>query len=344
MDTPLQLAETDGYRMTGQSPDQDLSSALDYNGEKYITARQLVGPSHGRLQDWAMLERIESARERKFPYIKINEFREGTVAICGSGPSIGKIENLKRLRHLQKRGAKVHAINRCHDFLCSKGIVPDSASLLDPIPHVATYIKPRKGVDYFIGFQCHPQTFDVFDKPNINHFIWYARTSKLIDSQLTPQELMYAVPSRTSTNGLRSVMLNYMRGFRTFHLFGFDSSYETHVDAEGREQITLSADGKGKLHAHAKPETVHDVRSTKVLEQDPSGTKTIYEKDYFCNSAMLSQADEFTTLIDDIVGGIHTGFMDSIHLYVHGDGLIPDIASSARYPFHFDRTRIRKNG
>ncbi len=344
MEKPLGLTDDQGYRMTGQSPEQNLENALDYGGEKFIPARDLVGPSQGRLQNWALLQRIEDSRARNWPFVKVNEFKNATVVICGSGPSVGKPENLRKIRALQKKGAIVHAINRCHDFLCSKGIVPDSASLLDPIPHVATYIKPRRGVDYFIGFQCHPDTFDVFDKLGVNHFIWYARTSKLIDAHLNEKELAYAVPSRTSTNGLRSIMLNYMRGCRTFHLFGFDSSYETFVDADGREQIALGADGKGKLHAHAKPETIHDVRTTKILEQDPSGARTIYEKDYFCNSAMLSQADEFSTLIDDIRAGIKTGAMDDIGLHVHGDGLIPDIACSARYPFHADRTRIRKNG
>lgn len=343
MESPLGLKEKDGYRVTLAAPEIDHSKHVEVNGHVYVTAHDLVGKAAGRLLDWKLLENLESARARDWPFIKINQFKNGAVVICGSGPSIGKMENLRRIRQLQKRGAKVHAINRCHDFLCSKGIIPDSASLLDPIPHVAGYIKPRKGVDYFIGFQCHPDTFDVFETSNIDHFIWYCRTSKILDAQLTPRELAYAVPSRTSTNGLRSIMLNYMRGMRTFHLFGFDSSYETELDASGVEQIKLSDDGKGRLHAHAKPETIHDVKTTKVLEQDSSGERAIYQKDYFTNSAMLSQADEFTSLIDDIRDGVRGGFMDDVFFYVHGDGLIPDIASSGRYPFHFDRTRIRKN-
>lgn len=344
MDTPLNLSEADGYRIKGEATPVDPEKLLTFTGEQYVLAKDLVGSIGGRLMDWKLLENLESARSRDWPFVRINEFKNGTVVICGSGPSIGKVENIKRIRKLQKSGAKVHAINRCHDFLCSKGIVPDSASLLDPIPHVATYIKPRKNVDYFVGFQCHPDTFDVFDRPSINHFIWFCRTTDILDSQLTPKELAYAVPSRTSTNGLRSVMLNYMRGFRSFHLFGFDSSYETIIDANGVEQIALGSDGKGKLHAHAKPETIHDVKTTKVLERSGDGERVIYEKDYFANSAMLAQATEFQDLIDDIRGGIQANLMDDIKLYVHGDGLIPDIASAARYPFHFDRTRIRANG
>lgn len=343
MENPLGLTTGDGYKIAQAPPDIDMAKAITLDGKKYVMARELVGKSGGRVLDWKLVEHLESARERNWPFVRVNEFRGQEVVICGSGPSIGKLENIKKIRALQKKGAKVHAINRCHDFLITKGITPDSASLLDPIPHVASYIKPRKGVDYFIGFQCHPDTFDVFDKPGINHFVWYCRTSNLIDSQLTPKELAYAVPSRTSTNGLRSIMLNYMRGFRGYHLFGFDSSYETHLDENGVEQITLGPDGKGKLHAHAKPEAIHDVKTTKVVQNRGDGT-IFYEKDYFCNAAMLAQADEFIKLVDDIREGIRLRTMDDIRFHVYGDGLIPDICCTPRYPFHADRTRIRVNG
>lgn len=334
----------EGFRLSApREREPDLSKAVEIDGQKFITARELVGTSNGRLEDWKLLEHLRSARERNWPFIKANEFKDGEIAICGSGPSIGKLENLKTLRRLQKRGVKIHAINRCHDFLCSKGIVPDSASLLDPIPNVATYIKPRKGVDYFIGFQCHPSTLDVFEKPGINKFIWFCRTTGNVDKQLTPLELAFATPSRTSTNGLRSVMLNYMRGFRRFHFFGLDSSYETELDKEGVEQIKVGADGKGKLHAHAKPETIHDVRTTRVVEMDATNENIVYEKEYFTNSAMLAQADEFILLIQDISQGIKGGHIDQVWFHVHGDGLIPDIACSVKYPFHADRSRIRTN-
>lgn len=341
MENHLNLTEEQGYRLTYDRAVTGDEKKVEIEGKEYITARDLVGQTGGRITAWKLLEHLESARERNWPFVRTKEFTNGTVAICGSGPSIGKLENLKRIREIQRKGGKIHAINRCHDFLRTKGIIPDSASLLDPIPHVATYIKPQKGTDYFIGAQCHPDTFDVFEKAGLNKFIWFCRTTKMIDAHLTEKELAFAIPSRTSTNGLRSVMLNYMRGFRSFHLFGFDSSYETFMDETGVEQIALM-DGKGKLHAHSKPETIHDVRTTKVYETSPSG-ELIYEKEYFTNSAMLSQADEFQTLISDIAGGIKDGFMEQVYLYVHGDGLIPDIACSQPYQLHFDRKRNRTN-
>lgn len=340
METPLDLGP--GYKLTTPgkcAPEM----AFDMGGQSFVTAREMVGLSQGRLEPWKLLEHLESARKRNWPFPKVNEFPDGEVAICGSGPSIGKFEQLKELRRLQKRGVKVHGINRCPDFLATKGIFCDSASLLDPIPNVANYITPRRKTEYFIGFQCHPDTFDAFDKPDIRKHIWYCRTTNEIDRLLTPRELAYAVPSRTSTNGLRSIMLNYMRGFRRFHFFGFDSSYETELDANGVEQIKLSDDGKGRLHAHAKPETIHDVRTTRVCEMDPAGDNVVYEKEYFTNSAMLAQADEFISLISDIAQGFKQGLMDQVYFHVHGDGLIPDIACSVKYPFHADRSRIRTN-
>lgn len=341
----LGLSEDQGYKLAHSRDDKpDPSKFIKMGGQDFITARDLVGKSEGRATDWKLLEHLESARARKWPFVRVKEFPEGEVAICGSGPSIGNFDQLREIRRLQKRGVKIHAVNRCHDFLISKGIIPDSASLLDPIPQVATYIKPRKGIDYFIGFQCHPDTFDVFDKPEISKFIWYVRTTSAIDSQLEPNELAYATPSRTSTNGLRSVLLHYMRGFRTYHFFGFDSSYETELDANGVEQIKLAEDGKGKLHAHAKPETLHDIKTTRVVEFTDDNTGVAYEREYFSNSAMLCQADEFILLISDIAQGIKCKAMDDVSFLVHGDGLIPDIACSVRYPLHVDQKRWRTHG
>ncbi len=350
-DSPLDLKAEDGFRMKYAVPKIAPEKIIDHNGMKFVEANDLIGKSGGRIEEWKLSFNISESRKRNWPGIKPAEFLsrrktgnpndEAMCAIVGSGPSISQHSQLRELRKLQKAGVKVHAINRCHDFLITKGIIPWSASLLDPIPHVATYIKPRAGVRYEIGSQCDGTVFDVFEKPGIDHYIWHARTIERLDNTVfSPQELSVAVPSRTSTNGMRSIMLKYMQGFRHFHLFGFDSSYEDYFDDAGELQIKLGADGKGKLHGHAKPEALHDVRKARVVEKSAAG-ETLYERDYYTNSAMLCQANEFSGFISDVAGGIREGFMDTIYIYVHGDGLLPDMACSRNYRLHFDRKRNR---
>lgn len=356
--SPIKLSEEDGYRILGTAGDRPPPKAIDGHAG-FVGLRDMFGKGGGRIQDWKLIEHIESAKARGWPMLKDHEFRTkggAEVAICGGGPSLAKPETLRELRRLQKRGVQIHAVNRTHDWLFTKGIRVDSAALLDPIPHVAKYITPRKGVRYYISSQCHPDTLDVFE--NYDKRLWHARASGAEEAVLTKEELDGAVASRTSSVGLRSAVLKYREGFRHIHLFGFDSSYDTDtihdlfrkyappevlkptgepldeelgMDGKARTAYGWQAIGalleakvEGKhdvsLHAYLKPETVHDMRQFKLVAAD--GQRAVF----YSNSAMACQAEEFQFLIKDIAAGIKCGVMEQVFMYVHGTGMLPCIA------------------
>jgi hypothetical protein len=94
------------------------------------------------------------------------------------------------------------------------------------------------------------------------------------------------------TVGTRAIGLLYMLGYRTIHIYGLDSSYE---GAEG--------------HAYAQGDYM------KIMDVQAMG------KHYRTSPQLLKQADEFQELLPEIL-------RNGVELYVHGEGLIPDIAAT----------------
>ena len=302
-----------------------LTVGADLNKPRPI--RDVIPYTKGRLEVWKLLEHVRSAKARNWPGIKPSEFLGQSVAICGGGPSLSSLDELKALRALQKKGTKVLAINRTHDFLLTKGIVPWAGILLDPVPAVASYITPRRGIRYYIGSQCHPTTFDNFDKPDVQKYIWHAASVPELQDELTPREKVLCVPANGSTCGLRSILKSYVEGFREIHLFGFDSCMEQNAD--GSLKIK---DGKPNLHAYPKPEAILDVKQ--MIIPYPDGEKT-----YYGNTMMLSQADEFQEFLMARDQGLKSGMLEPHALIVHGSGLIPDIARF--YGLHSDQLKVK---
>ena len=317
----LAPAEKDiGFTHIELSPDvlSNLESGDEIPGFRPL--RDIVPFTKGRAVEWKLKDHVMSAKARNWPMHKPFEFHNQSICICGGGPSLGP--NLDKLRSLQKSGAKVMAINRTGDYLLglpkSHGmpwIKPWACILLESIPNAANYIAPRNGIRYYIGSQCHPDTFDKFEP--YEHFIWHAQSHKIVEDCLTDQERKHMVPSVGSTCGLRAIIFAYMLGFKKIHLFGFDSCYN---DEEIKNGI-CGLDGAPRLHSYEKKETIHDIKELVVRGFD-SGR----DRQYWGNGNMLAQADEFQRFIKWRNNNITQGRMDNHDIIVHGFGLIPDIA------------------
>lgn len=112
-----------------------------------VQLSQQVGGGAGRIDLSEVMARVHAAMARAAPSLAVLKDTQpnGTLIICGGGPSIGDVSQLKKIRALAKRGGKIWAVNKTHDYLLSKGITPWAGCLLDPMPWVAGYItKPQK--------------------------------------------------------------------------------------------------------------------------------------------------------------------------------------------------------
>ncbi len=295
---------------------------------KYVPIRDKIKPPIGRADygwDADMRRRhLTSAYARgwqQFPY----QFsgHNGVLHIVGGGPSLrGDIKALRRWS--QKPKNFVLAVNKTHDFLWNlpkEKLVPPikvwGAALLDPCDWVKDYITPRSGVQYFIGDQCAPTTFDVFDKLELSKWIWRA-TNPDKDHDIVPQKMAFIYGG--STVGLRMRTMAYYMGFREIHYWGFDSSCEV-----------SEANRSGKLHAYEKIDSVNDRVTVKIIDEKG------FEKEFMTNTHMGRQAQEYIEIRDHWIRLFREGKVEWLKDVFHGDGLLPTIA--ARMALHADPKR-----
>lgn len=310
----IDLSEIDGFK---------LNHIVQFNPvpDQWVEAEKLVS-NEGRALPHRVLENTRKAVARGWPTYKHNEFPNGTLVLCGHAPSIGKPEQLRTLRRLvEKKGAKIMAANRCHDFLLTKGIDVWAGILLDPIPHVANYIKPRKGIRYYVGSQCDPLTFDNFEREGVEKYIYHALAHQEQLDVIPKDQHGMVLPKYGNTVILRALWLGLAMGFRDFHFFGVDSCYES-------EQST-------ELHASPKPEAIHDKKRVKI-------PFPLCEQIYYSNGAMIAQAQVFESMIRMIANDIFVGRLPNFTIQVHGEGMIPDIASA--YGLHAKQERNFRYG
>lgn len=141
---------------------------------------------------------------------------EGHAVIVGGGPSVR--EKISSIKKRQEHGQTVFALNGAAGFLNSHGIIPEYQVLLDPQEFLTDYY--GAAVNYLIASQCHPRVLAVSPKPPI---LWHVATEGR--EETTPQhpEGDCLVGGGYSV-GLCSMCLAYAMGYRSIHIYGFDSS------------------------------------------------------------------------------------------------------------------------
>ena len=165
--------------------------------------------------DDTLFAHMDAAIARGYPQVVHNQHAHaGPILLVASAPSVtGQLELIKKM---QAAGAPVVAIKGAHDWLIDNGVIPDYALAIDPQEHRIAFYKPHKAVRYMIASQCHPAMFDNLEGCDVT--IWHPYITK---GQNRPTNVMLIGGGTTS--GLRAISLFYVRGYRQFELFGFDS-------------------------------------------------------------------------------------------------------------------------
>lgn len=169
-----------------------------------------------------LLENIDSAFKRKLPFFVPQAAREGSVVICGSGPSLK--DNLEAIREHRDEGRAIVAVKGAHDFLVDNEIVPDYAVGLDPVV-TEPFKRKNSHTIYFIASQSHPSVFDYLSGCFV--VMWHS----MLDADLSVWRGQFPVWGG-STSGLRAITLFHVAGIREFWVYGFDGSF-----ADGKRRI-----------------------------------------------------------------------------------------------------------
>ena len=186
-----------------------------------IKAKCVLGPEERLDQIKAALKRVEDGEIQEFGP---SDPHDKQVVIVGSGPSVKNKSNLKKIARLKREGCMILAIKGAHDFLINNKIVPHAALAVDPMDHIWKCFQRKlppgeNRPAYLIASQCHASTFDYLKDQQV--ILWHLLATSSHDFLTGRLQV-----GGGSTSGSRGIVLAYMMGFRTFHLFGFDSCLE----------------------------------------------------------------------------------------------------------------------
>lgn len=239
-----------------------------------------------------------------------------TAIICGGGPSL--VDHLGTIRKLYKRrDHKIICTNKTHDFLVKRNFRPWAVVLLDPMPHVADYVKlATPDTRVLIAGQCHEDTFKAM--AHADCYLWHAGDNQ--DDEMIPVSLLqreykdrdWKVIGGGNTGGLRAVYVSQSVGFRRVHLFGFDSSMRN-----------------GSLYAYDKAHPLDAAEGPATLRMNG------HTEEFFTNEHMARQVENFQDMLKQVMLWNKYGAWEGLDdIIVHGDGMLP--ACAAGYGLHAD--------
>lgn len=252
--------------------------------------------------DEALIKNIRHALKLPYPRLQPVDAHEGHAVLVGGAPSLA--DNVEEIRERQKNGQIIFALNGAYQYLSIRDINPDCHVMIDARKENAEFVPiyPQifEGTEdihspiLYYSSQCHPDVFKKSDKRDV--VIWHSLADGIqgIIGENTGDALIgggYSV-------GMKAIALAHTLGYRKFHLYGYDSSYD-----------------EGDHHAYKQP--LND--KEKILEVEMNGKK------YRAAAWMCTQVEDFKEIARLLVE-------DGSIMTVHGTGLLPDCAKIINIP------------
>lgn len=225
---------------------------------------------------------IRLAIHRDCQWFEPRAAHDETALIVGGGPSLK--DDIPLLKYMAN-SAHMFALNGVPAYLEKQGIVPDSHVILDAHPNCLYFVARHLPMRRYYASQCTPE---VLDAAGSSLVCWHGGG-----------EAMTAIKGHTfkhvvgggSTAATRAMILAYGLGYRKFHLFGMDSSYDGDVG-----------------HAYSQPDYLNFLDVTcgnEVFKSSPQ---------------LLGQAEDFKMILPDLL-------QSACEVTVHGKGLLRAIAN-----------------
>lgn len=224
--------------------------------------------------------RINSAGRKGWQ--KLEEAHDRVAVICGSGPSLA--DCIKDIQKHYDAGHEIYALNGAARFLMAHRMMADYQVILDAKPETATLVGPA--VNYLFAAQVDPELFR--KEPNAK--LWQV-THGEIAPEFPDYDEDYCFVGGSISVGNAAMVLAYVRGHRTMHLYGYDSSHRGERGHAFRQQMN---DG------------------------DPCTIVRFRGKEYVCSLTMRLQTQYFFPKVQALR-------QEGCHIEVHGSGLLPDM-------------------
>lgn len=225
---------------------------------------------------------IKENSRRPGAWINTEPAHDGVAVLCGSGPSLA--ESVAEIADWQRRGGTVFAMNGAAKYLHGHGIMPDHQVIIDPRPVTAELVGPAR--DHLFASQVHPDCF----KAAPHARVWHLQIEG-IDDLLPEYPSPFCLLGGAASVGNTACCLAYALGYRTLHIYGYDSCHRGAAS-----------------HAFRQP----------MNDGDPCARVMFGGKEYTASLTMKMQAEKF-----QITGRALQAA--GCEVVVHGEGLLPDI-------------------
>lgn len=240
-----------------------------------------------------LLANVRSSTARDLPWFDTAPEHDGHVCIVGGGPSVA--DKLQELEWRQSLGQKIWALNGAAHYLYTQGIIPDALVIADAREENKAFLPGAFLPDFttrlYLASQCHPVVFDKAELLDLDVTLWHVNSEGVADLLADVDDKPVHLIGGGSTVGLNAIVLGFAEGYRKFHLYGFDSSFEENH------------------HAYRQTGNDGDV----VID-------ALFEGRVFKTTAwMAQQVNEFQDLIPGLVA-------DGCIVTVSGNGLLPTVA------------------
>lgn len=224
---------------------------------------------------------IRAAIKRDCRWFSPKPAHDETALIVGGGPSLK--DNLFALR-LMAQECPIFALNGVPAYLEAQGITADNHVMLDADLGCLKFVAPHLPMIRYYASQSPPE---VLDAAGSSLVCWHGGGEAMTDIK---DYVFKHVVGGGSTGASRALILAYGLGYRKFHLFGMDSSFQD-----------------GKQHAYAQGEYSKTV------------TVTCFDETFQTSTQLLGQAEDFKMIFPDLLQA-------DCEITVHGDGLLQAIA------------------
>ncbi len=189
----------------------------------------------------------------------------GCAIVVGGGPSIEDL--LPEIKALVADPAnRLFALNWAHTWLINQGVVPHGCVMFEiDVDPCQILESSHPDVTYYICSHCHPATFDGL--AGRNRVLWHSPPNspaeQVVFDEISPDELRIGGGISTF---LRTLSLALALGYRSFDLFGIDSSFpddasSTHVS--GYPTIVSAIDDA--IYIYARDELSGEVKRFKSV-------------------------------------------------------------------------------
>lgn len=244
---------------------------------------------------------------------------DGRVAVVCFGPSLQQTWHSIAYER-RAFGAKIVTVSGAHDFLISRGIVPDYHIEVDPRIHKCFFTKtPHPDVAYWIASCCHPELIDNLVTHQSKLALWHLFNSdndlKITgEGGIDPEGLLICGGSGV---GARSVNVMFGKGYRTFSIYGMDSSF---------------APDDGAQHAGPHSGKIKPEWGVKVGEADNVRWFRSSAQMVFMANSMLMQMAMLQKLCAEQGEPTIPGTPDYCEFFFHGDGLTQAMVAEGNKP------------